>query len=110
MMGMYSSFRLDLYGAMGKDKEIFLDFKAKSDGADYSLDEFGEPQQDNKWYDCDTDLKEFSCLYPNVVFVLTAEGEDNNFYKHYAAKGVLETVKGEIKYPSPKNDLFKGVV
>lgn len=84
-MGYFTRFSLDIIGELPPDKNI-EDFeleisKKSSYDSDWTLFE-----DSVKWYDYSNDLKEFSKLYPELIFVLDGEGEESgdiwrSFYK-----------------------------
>jgi len=85
-MGYYTRFSLNIIGELpiGKNIEDFeLEISKKSVyDSDYNLFE-----DEIKWYDYSDDLKEFSKLYPELIFVVDGEGEESGdiwraFYKN----------------------------
>lgn len=57
---------------------IIKDFRDNNKNAYYGIDEKGFSQQDCSWYSVDEELKEFSLKYPDIVFLLEREGEQND--------------------------------
>ena len=58
-----------------------------------------------KWYDYDLDVKAFSKLYPNVLFVLFGECERNeDMWMLYVENGKSVEYKTEISYPQFNRD------
>lgn len=52
-----------------------------------------------QWYEHDEDMREFSKLYPNTVFVLHGEGKENEdiWYKYYK-NGKVQEEKAQITF------------
>lgn len=57
-----------------------------------------------KWYDHDEDMLALSKAFPNIVFVLTGEGEDrdDNWISYYK-NGQIEVCHGRIVYDEPRS-------
>lgn len=106
-MGYSSTYELALYdGLLDKplDEEtaekIIADLRDNNHNAEYALDEEGSTNDSCKWYDSDTDLKEFSKKYPTVLFDLYREGEESGDLSHfYAINGKYQNAPAEVVYP-----------
>jgi hypothetical protein len=87
-MGYYTTFRLSIELVDGKQltkqesdtfkAELLVKYEASEhydqDGyLAYMLEKYPDS---SKWYDHEDDMREFSKLYPNVVFRLEGEGEE----------------------------------
>lgn len=72
-MGYYSNFELTVNHPDAE--EIISDLRADNEDAKKALDKEGNTQEPTKWYDMDKDIKEFSKKYPEVLFVMSREGE-----------------------------------
>lgn len=61
-----------------------------------------------KWYDCISEIKEFSCSYPNVFFEILGEGEDcYDLWKCYIVNGKRQIARAIISYPEFNADLLE---
>ena len=68
--------------------------------ADYALDYSGATSHPCIWDDHEEDLKKFSLLYPDTLFMLTGEGkEDKDLWKLYVKNGKSKKVKAIISFP-----------
>lgn len=84
-MPYYTFYSIDIDGYEGHNEEY--------DPGSFIADQIEEwkekgfyPFDDScKWYDHEEDMKEFSKKYPDMVFHLYGEGEDNTdmWYKHF---------------------------
>lgn len=55
------------------------------------------------WYNCNTDMQEISTLFPDCVFRLHGDGEDQgDLWNAYFMNGDLEECMAEIVYPEPE--------
>lgn len=53
-----------------------------------------------KWYDHEEDMIKVSRKFPEVVFVLSGKGEDqNDLWKKRFVDGQVDEVRAEISYP-----------
>lgn len=53
-----------------------------------------------KWYDCDSDMRDFSKRYPNVLFEIIGDGENSeDHWKCYYLNGKCQREDVEIKFP-----------
>lgn len=53
-----------------------------------------------KWYDHETDVRNLSAKYPDVLFVLEGEGEGSgDVWKKYFLNGKIQRAPGEITFP-----------
>lgn len=96
-MGYNTNYNLDLRPF---DENIIEQLKTSNDSADDALENNGDSKSSCKWYEHDTDLKEFSKLYPDTLFILSGEGEEAlDLWKMYVKNGKSKTVKAIISYP-----------
>ena len=108
-MGYYSYFELSAYKRgrhidTNEEMEIchFLNTSDKISGY-LHIKSFSSLRNDSmKWYDHDKDMLALSKAFPNIVFVLTGEGEerDDNWISYYK-NGQMETCRGTIVYDEP---------
>ena len=115
-MGYYTNFELTMYPQPAEDLEITItrDIIAL---IDYTcLDEVRETDVQCflcdvlKWYHHKEHMIEISKKYPDIIFVLHGEGEDNDdMWNEYYCAGEFERVDAEIVYPEPKNPKFQNL-
>lgn len=107
-MGYYTHFSLSVElltdGERGElvfgTKDIIAELRDSYTSAHDALDEDGDPDESCKWYECRTDLVEFSKRYPHVLFVLRGEGrEAGDLWILYAHNGKGQLTKAKIVYP-----------
>ena len=93
-MGYYTMFEFQT------DKEELINkLREKYDCANYALDDYGEPNNSTKWYDHESDIKEFSKDYPNEVFKLIGNGESNDdMWIKYFKNGKVQICKAKITF------------
>lgn len=61
--------------------------------------------EEAKWYDNPEDMHELSKTFPNVIFVLHGEGEEQgDIWSTYYKNGVAKDAKVEIKITPPTFD------
>jgi ABC-type Fe3+-hydroxamate transport system substrate-binding protein len=52
-----------------------------------------------KWYSHQEDMRSFSKKYPEVLFILSGEGEDpEDMWKEYHKNGLMQKVNAEITF------------
>jgi hypothetical protein len=105
-MGYYSAFTLSVSNPDGTPagdevaKKAIGEFREECEDAMSALKPDGTFRDNAKWYDCNEDLTEFSEKYPDLLFELNVEGEDETgYYRLYCLDGAQEVCKGEMAYP-----------
>src|SRR5690242_6334705 len=79
---------------------IIEQFRAEHGGAEYALDKDGATYDSCKWYEHEDDLRAFSTKYPNVLFTLHGEGEENeDIWDKYFLNGKCQVAKAEWTIP-----------
>ena len=87
-MGYNTSYDLDLKNAGEKTLEIIKELRNTYEDAEFALDENGGSYDNAKWYDHEENLVEFSRKYPDVIFILSGEGEEaGDVWKKYFKDG-----------------------
>jgi len=88
-------------------KDLILDSEKQYIG--HALLESGENNFDCKWYSHSNDMAKFSLKHPNVLFILTGQGEDSfDSWRKYYKNGQEQISEGVISYaPFDENKLFK---
>jgi hypothetical protein len=57
--------------------------------------------EETKWYTWEDDMKNFSKLFPEVLFQLSGEGEDNgDMWKAYFQNGLCQVIEAIITFES----------
>ena len=65
----------------------------------YGLQPNGKPTQGCTWYDHNKDMKRLSKQFPEVVFVLSGEGEETgDLWKKYYKNGLMQECRAIITY------------
>jgi len=68
--------------------QVIPDFRKKFTGANYALEDAGTTRDTCKWYSYQTDMAEFSKEYPQYLFTLEGEGEEQgDHWKLYCNNG-----------------------
>ena len=61
-----------------------------------------------KWYEYENDMRSFSKKYPDLIFVVTGEGEDNDdIWKAYFKDGLMFRAKAQIVFEEFSLDKLK---
>ena len=113
-MGYYTSFELTMHPSQPQEREteIIRNIISLMDCVD--IDEIKESEVEwflcdaLKWYDHEDNMIEVSKRFPDVIFVLYGEGEENgDIWNEYYSNGECERVDAVITIPEPKNEKFK---
>jgi hypothetical protein len=81
------------------EKNIIKHLRSINEDIKYAFDENGDAEDETTWYDHETDMLEFSKLYPDLVFKLSGVGEDKiDLWKKYFKNGKMQTTVGKIVY------------
>lgn len=91
-MGYYTYFSLSYHGTP-EDEQALQKYHVEDDNAEYSdpyyingiLD--GCADHDYKWYDWEKDIKVLASKFPNVLFILDGDGEENEDHWEFRIKG-----------------------
>ena len=52
-----------------------------------------------KWYEHQLDMRRFSSKFPNVLFVLSGEGEENDdMWVEYYRNGLMQVARAQITF------------
>ena len=100
-MGYETAFSLDIADEGDKDfNEMISEFRNVSKKIADAIDEDGYCNNDTSdWSDYDDRLKEFSKKYPDAVFILNGDGEeeDDEWFTYYK-NGKLQHCPKRIEY------------
>lgn len=84
-----------------QSEEIIGQLLAFSDDAEYAIDESGDSSDSCKWYDHDKELRAFSTRYPDVLFRLSGEGEEQgDLWQTYYLNGKAQECPAAVVYPA----------
>jgi hypothetical protein len=79
-------------------QEVINKLRATNEAAKYSLCEDGGTLESTKWYEHESDLREYSKKNPHVLFTLHGEGEENeDIWNKYFLDGKLQVAKAEMR-------------
>jgi hypothetical protein len=99
-MGYYTAFNMSVVSKIPENRNLIQEFRQVSTGAEYALDMGGGSKTETKWYNWEEDLRKFSAKFPNVLFLLEGEGEENgDLWKAYFKGGKMQLCKAEVTYP-----------
>jgi len=101
IMGYYSYFTFSVSeGNEIDDEQAVTELREENEYAKLALDDDGYPDGHLTWYDHEENLKEYSKKYPNTVFHLSVEGEENgDMAQKYFKNGKMQICKAEITFP-----------
>ncbi|QIN94075.1 hypothetical protein PP459_gp158 [Streptomyces phage Wakanda] len=108
-MGYYSDYELEIRGK-GPIFQRLKDTAHDIDAAgvyNRSLEELiNNGLSEVKWYSHEEDIAAISKNWPNVMFVLSALGEDGEQWRVYAMNGKSQNVKGRTVFDDPDMSKF----
>lgn len=91
-MGYYTRYEI----AMTPD---LLEIRAEIEEDDDLSYAIGESSEECKWYDHESDMRDFSRKYPEVLFELTGEGEETgDMWRKYFKNGKMQSCPAKITY------------
>lgn len=98
-MGYNTNYSLDLHNVIGIEESIISALREK-EIIRYALDENLDSYDSVKWYDHETDMREISKQFPNVIFELHGEGENNeDIWDKYFRNGKMQACYAKIVIP-----------
>lgn len=99
-MGYYTFHTLSILNAdEGMEGQIIEEFREECEEAEYALEDDGSGTQSTKWYDSDRDVARFSRKYPELIFKLHGEGEENDdLWNRYFVDGQMQVCEAKITY------------
>ena len=108
-MGYYSDYELEIRGK-GPIFNRLRDTAHDIDAAgvyNRSLEELmNNGLSEVKWYSHEEDIANISKSWPNVMFVLSASGEDGEQWRVYAMNGTSQRVSGRVVFDDPDMSKF----
>ena len=92
-MGYYTNFDLEFDSS--KENEVKTWLKENEDKFDYDIVDIIEGNSDSlKWYDHKEDMLIISNQFPDVLFILSGEGEENkDIWKEYYKGGKAQVAE-----------------
>lgn len=98
-MGYSTGYYLDVHRGDLQIQDILEAVGEEFGGLYYAVDIDGDRLDDVKWYDHEKDMRELSIKYPETVFVLRGEGEENDdsWYKYFK-NGKMQDCYAKITY------------
>lgn len=99
-MGYCTRYYLDVHKGNLQIKEILNSISEKDfEGLNYAVGVDGDCLDEVKWYEHETDMRKLSLQFPEIVFVLNGEGEENDdtWYKYFK-NGKMQDCYAEITY------------
>ncbi len=98
-MGYTTSFKLHLI-PNDNALEIIDALRNSVDYAGSCLTALGNPNEPMTWYKHEEDLKAFSLKYPEVLFLLTGEGEEaGDIWQLHVQNGKSSRIRAEVNMP-----------
>ena len=99
-MGYYTAYSLEVQDATKEQLDDICTFLKERNVINYALDEYFECCEIVKWYDHDDDMLALSERFPDLLFCLHGEGEDNtDLWNTYYRDGKMQVCRAEIVYP-----------
>jgi len=98
-MGYYTTFKIE--ASESKIMEEFLAKDVRSYGEIFEaiFDEDGDSHDSYKWYDHESDMKEVSKEFPNVLFTLKGEGEEaGDIWIKYFKNGKMQSCPAKLVF------------
>lgn len=78
--------------------EVIKELREGNEEAAYVLDENGGSEEGGKWYEHETEMKEFSLAHPNLLFTLHGEGEENDdIWTKYFLNGKVQVARAQVQ-------------
>ena len=98
-MGYYTDYRIEVKGDCDAE-EIAKALERISEYGFYNINETTIVNDDTiKWYDWEEQMTEISKSYPNNLFTVDGEGEENqDFWRSVFKDGRKESIEIKIKY------------
>ena len=74
-------------------------FVNQKEGLDEEESNFSIFEDEEKWYDCEENMKEYSLLYPDLIFMIHGDGEESeDFWDEYFKNGKKQFCPGKVLY------------
>ncbi|WP_010495024.1 hypothetical protein [Paenibacillus elgii] len=91
-MGYYTRYEIEIAPDSNEVRQAIED----DDTLAYAI---GRCSDECKWYDHESDMRAFSERFPDVLFTLSGEGEDNgDLWRKYFRNGKMQHCPAQITY------------
>lgn len=98
-MGYSTRYTLEVHDGEETIHDILEAVGESFEGLDYAVDINGESIEEAKWYSHEEDMLELSLKYPEVVFLLHGEGEENgDLWNMYFKNGKKQNCNAVVVY------------
>ena len=95
-MGYYTRYELEVVEG---SEELIGKFREECESAQYAFDDYGDGEEETKWYDHDDDLSAFSKKHPDALFKLTGEGEESgDMWAEYHKNGKCQRCQAIVTF------------
>ena len=103
-MGYYTNHELEV---PYENEGLIAALRGECEGAKYAIDDNGSTEQSTKWYEHEKDLRAFSKKHPDVLFILSGEGEEGgDLWREYYKAGKMQRCKAKISYDDYQEGLL----
>lgn len=93
-MGYYTRYALKC-----SDKALIKELIKENENAACAFSASGSPCEEIKWYEHEEELREFSKRYPDVLFTLKGEGEEQgDLWIKYFQNGKMQLAAAKIAF------------
>lgn len=95
-MGYNTSYKLKV---LEGDRSLIALLRQECEDAEYALDDYGQTEDDTKWYDHHDDMLKFSKVFPEALFELYGEGEEQgDVWKKYYQNGKSLVIRAKVTF------------
>lgn len=79
--------------------DLIGEFIEKNQEKYYGIDPNGESSESCKWYEHETDMREMSKQFPNILFTMKGEGEESgDIWRRYYLNGKCQVVQAKLVF------------
>ena len=95
-MGYYTRYELEV--VEGND-ELIGEFREDNENAQWAIDNYGDSEEECKWYTHGEDLTAFSKKHPEALFKLSGEGEESgDMWAQYFKNGKSQRCQAIVTF------------
>lgn len=96
-MSYYTEYSLEVI--VPKSVDHIKNIRNSIADADMSINSAGDTEGEAKWYNHEEDIKTYSKIYPEVLFILSGVGEElGDLWKKYFKGGKMQYEPAKIKF------------
>lgn len=108
-MGYLTNYKLKTVKSETAIQDILMTIPDEEfDDIFYGLERDGRTYDSVKWYQHEKDMKELSEKFPDVVFELSGEGEENgDIWKKYFKNGKMQACHAKIVFDEFNEELLR---